>query len=306
MKLGLQSVKNLPNLNDLQVFLQVARRFSFSSVADELGMSPAFVSKRIRMLEADLGLRLLHRSTRSVTLTDDGGRVLCWAQKLLHQVGQLETQIDALHDDPAGLLRVVSSPGLGRRMVAPALAELGRLYPTLDVRLDIRHQLVNLLEEGVDLDVRVGNEIAPHFIAKPLASNRRVLCASPSYLEAHGAPETLLDLGHHDCLVIKERDHPFGVWELTSARGDEKAKVTGSFSTNNGEIARHWCLDGRGILLRSQWDIHDDLHAGRLVQVLADYYQPADIWAVHCAPLLTSAKVRVAVDFLREYFRLRT
>lgn len=305
MKLGLQSVKNLPNLNDLQVFLQVARRFSFTSVADELGMSPAFVSKRIRMLETDLGLRLLHRSTRSVSLTDDGERVLRWAQTLLHQVGQLEAQIDALHDDPVGLLRVVSSPGLGRRMVAPALAELGWLYPALDVRLDIRHQLVNLLEEGVDLDVRVGNDIAPHFIAKPLVANRRVLCASPRYLEAHETPGTLADLGHHDCLVIKERDHPFGVWELTGPRGVETAKVTGSFSTNNGEIARHWCLDGRGVLLRSMWDINDDLKQGRLLQVLPDYYQPADIWAVHCSPLLTSAKVRVAVDFLQKYFRER-
>lgn len=268
-------------------------------------MSPAFVSKRVRMLETDLNLRLLHRSTRSVTLTDDGERVSLWAQKLLHQVGQLDEEIDALHDDPSGLLRVVSSPGLGRRLVAPALAELGLLYPELEVRLDIRNRLVNLLEEGVDLDVRVGNEISPHFIAKPLASNRRVLCASPSYLEAHGTPRTLGDLGDHDCLVIKERDHPFGVWELTGPRGDETVKVTGSFSTNNGEIARHWCLNGRGVLLRSMWDINDDLKQGRLVHVLSDFYQSADIWAVHSSPLLTSAKVRVAVDFLRAYFHKR-
>ncbi|WAB96927.1 LysR substrate-binding domain-containing protein [Pseudomonas putida] len=298
-------MNNLPNLHDLEVFLLVARRSSFTGVADELGMSPAFVSKRIRALEQDLNLRLLHRSTRSVTLTDEGERVSRWAQQLLYQVSQLGDEIDALHGEPKGLLKVVSSAGLGRRMVAPALAELSARYPGLDIRLDVHDRLVDLVEEGVDLDIRVGNDLAPHVIAKPLAQNHRVLCASPQYLRAHGTPASLADLGHHDCLVIKERDHPFGVWNLTGPRGPETVKVTGSLSTNNGEIARQWCLDGRGILLRSRWDIKDDLLSERLVQVLGEYRQAADIWAVYTSPLLNSAKVKVTVEFLSEYFRGR-
>ncbi|WDY56787.1 LysR substrate-binding domain-containing protein [Pseudomonas sp. PSKL.D1] len=298
-------MNNLPSLHDLKVFLLVARRFSFTAAADELGMSPAFVSKRIRGLEQDLNLRLLHRTTRNVTLTDDGERVSRWAQQLLYQVSQLGDEIDTLHGEPSGLLRVVSSPGLGRRMVAPALAELAVRYPGLDIRLDIQDRLVDLVEEGVDLDIRVGNDISPHVIAKPLAKNHRVLCASPEYLDARGTPASLPELGQHDCLVIKERDHPFGVWNLTGARGPETVKVTGSLSTNNGEIARQWCLDGRGILLRSMWDIREDLQAGRLVHVLGDYFQAADIWAVHTSPLLNSAKVKVTVEFLSEYFRGR-
>ncbi|MCX2891291.1 MULTISPECIES: LysR substrate-binding domain-containing protein [Pseudomonas] len=298
-------MNNLPSLHDLKVFLLVARRFSFTAAADELGMSPAFVSKRIRALEQDLSLRLLHRSTRSVTLTDEGERVSRWAQQLLYQVSQLGDEIDALHGEPKGLLRVVSSPGLGRRMVAPALAELAARYPGLDIRLDVQDRLVDLVEEGVDLDIRVGNDLPPDVIAKPLAQNHRVLCASPHYLRVHGTPASLSDLGHHDCLVIKERDHPFGVWNLAGPRGPETVKVTGSLSTNNGEIARQWCLDGRGILLRSMWDIKDDLQSARLVQVLGDYWQAADIWAVHTSPLLNSAKVKVTVEFLSEYFRGR-
>ncbi|HKS12976.1 MAG TPA: LysR substrate-binding domain-containing protein [Pseudomonas sp.] len=296
-------MNNLPSLHDLKVFLLVARRFSFTAAADEIGMSPAFVSKRIRALEQDLNLRLLHRTTRSVTLTDDGERVSRWAQQLLYQVSQLGDEIDALHGEPKGPLRIVSSPGLGQRMVAPALAELAVRYPGLDIRLDIQDRLVDLMEEGVDLDIRVGNDISPHVIAKPLAKNHRVLCAIPDYLRAHGTPASLMELGHHDCLVIKERDHPFGVWNLTGAKGPETVKVTGSLSTNNGEIARQWCLNGRGILLRSMWDIRKDLQAGRLVHVLDEYFQAADIWAVHTSRLLDSAKVKVTVDYLAEYFR---
>ncbi|WP_449432584.1 LysR substrate-binding domain-containing protein [Pseudomonas putida] len=299
-------MNNLPSLQDLEVFLLVVRRLSFSTAAEELGMSAAFISKRVKTLEQDLNLRLLHRTTRSVTLTDEGERVSRWAQQLLYQVSTLDDEIDALHAEPKGLLKIVSSPGLGRRMVAPALAELNVLYPRLDIRLDIRDHLVDLMEEGVDLDIRVGNEIAPNVIAKPLASNYRVLCASPEYLRCQGTPATLQALAQHNCLLIKERDHPFGVWNLSGPKGTQTIKVSGSLSSNHGDIVRQWCVDGRGIILRSLWDVRDDLKAGRLVRVLVDYSQPADIWAVHTSPLLHSAKVRVAVEHLKRYFEARS
>ncbi|MGH8487109.1 MAG: LysR substrate-binding domain-containing protein, partial [Pseudomonas sp.] len=177
--------------------------------------------------------------------------------------------------------------------------------PRLDIRLDVHDRLVALVEEGVDLDIRVGNVIAPNLIAKPLARNRRVLCASPGYLARRGTPKVLAELSSHDCLVIKERDHPFGIWQLEGPNGEESVRVTGSLSSNHGEVAHQWCLDGRGILLRSWWDVHDSLADGRLVQVLGDYHQPADIWAVYTSPLASSAKVRVAVEFFRQYFAER-
>jgi len=169
----------------------------------------------------------------------------------------------------------------------------------------VHDRLVDLIAEGVDLDIRVGNAIAPNLIAKPLARNRRVLCAAPAYLARRGTPKVLGDLASHDCLVIKERDHPFGVWQLMGPEGEEGVRVTGGLSSNHGEVAHQWCLDGRGILLRSWWDVHDSLQDGRLVQVLEDYHQPADIWAVYTTPLASSAKVRVAVDFFRQYFAER-
>ncbi|PBQ20350.1 LysR family transcriptional regulator [Pseudomonas congelans] len=293
-----------PSLDDLNVFVHVARRSSFVGAADELGMSAAYVSKRIRLLEQGMGVVLLHRSTRQVSITEDGERVYEWARGMLDSVQQMGDEVAALHGEPSGLLRVVSSQGFGRRFVAPALSELAARYPKLDIRLDIQDRLVDLVEEGVDLDIRVGNEIAPQLRARHLASNWRVLCASPVYLNLHGTPLNLGELANHDCLVIKERDRPFGIWHLNGPQGAETVKVTGSLSTNHGEIARQWCLDGRGVLLRSLWDVRTDLAEGRLVHVLPDYLQDADIWAVHTSPLMSSAKVRVTVEFLRDYLAL--
>ncbi|MCF4983166.1 LysR substrate-binding domain-containing protein [Pseudomonas syringae] len=293
-----------PSLDDLNVFVHVARRSSFVGAADELGMSAAYVSKRIRLLEQGMGVVLLHRSTRQVSITEDGERVYEWAKGMLDSVQQMGDEVAALHGEPSGLLRVVSSQGFGRRFVAPALSELAARYPKLDIRLDIQDRLVGRIGGGVDLDIRVGNEIAPHLRARHLANNWRVLCASPGYLDVHGTPLNLGELANHDCLVIKERDRPFGIWHLNGPQGAETVKVTGSLSTNHGEIARQWCLDGRGVLLRSLWDVRTDLAEGRLVQVLPDYRQDADIWAVHTSPLMSSAKVRVTVEFLRDYLAL--
>ncbi|MDF3933814.1 LysR substrate-binding domain-containing protein [Pseudomonas citronellolis] len=298
-------MNNLPNLEDLAVFVQVARRASFAAAAGELGMSTAFISKRIRLLEQNLGVRLLHRTTRRVSVSEDGERVYHWALRILDSVQRMGDEVSALHREPSGQLRIASSLGLGRRFVAPALSELAARYPQLDIRLDVHDRLVDLVAEGVDLDIRVGNEIAANLIAKPLARNRRVLCAAPGYLARRGTPRSLAELTSHDCLIIKERDHPFGVWHLEGPGGEESVKVTGPLSSNHGEVVHQWCLDGRGVLLRSWWDVHDSLADGRLVQVLPEYQQQADIWAVHASPLASSAKVRVAVEFFRQYFAER-
>ncbi|MCO7505613.1 MULTISPECIES: LysR substrate-binding domain-containing protein [Pseudomonas] len=298
-------MNSLPNLEDLNIFVQVAKRASFAAVAEQLGMSAAFISKRVRLLEQQMGVRLLHRTTRRVSLSEEGERVYQWALQIFETVQRMGDDISTQHRVPVGQLRIASSLGLGRRFVAPALSELAERYPQLDIRLDVHDRLVDLIEEGVDLDIRVGNVIAPHLIAKPLAHNRRVLCAAPGYLQRRGTPRQLAELSSHDCLVIKERDHPFGVWQLQGPQGEQSVRVTGGLSTNHGEVAHQWCLDGRGILLRSYWDVHDSLADGRLVPVLEDYHQAADIWAVYTSPLASSAKVRVAVEFLRQYFAER-
>lgn len=295
-------MNSLPPLEDLRVFVLVARRSSFVAAATELNASPALVSKRVRLLEENLGVRLLHRTTRRVAITEDGERVYHWAQRILDAMQQMHEEVSALHQEPRGQLRMVSSFGFGRRYLAPAIAQLSARYPELDIRFDVHDRLVDLVGEGVDLDIRVGDEIAPELIARQLAPNHRILCAAPSYLAGHGEPRSLAELAGHACLLIKERDHPFGVWRLQGPQGEESVKVTGSLSSNHGEMVHQWGIDGCGILLRSRWDVRDSLRSGRLVHILPDYRQPANVWAVYSAPLASSAKVRVTVEFLRSYF----
>jgi LysR family transcriptional regulator, transcriptional activator for dmlA len=247
---------------------------------------------------------LLHRSTRRVAITAAGERVLAWAEKILDDVDQLVEDVSSTQRVPRGTLRVSSSFGFGRQFVAPALAAMSDRYPQLNVRLDLFDRVVDVAGEGFDLDVRIGDDIAGHLIAKRLASNYRVLCASPGYLALHGAPRTIADLDSHACLAIKERDHPFGVWRLDAGGEAVCVKVTGPLSTNHGEAAVQWALAGRGIVLRSIWDVQPLLDEGRLVRVLPDVTQPANVWAVFPQRLAQSARVKVCVEFLAEAFAL--
>ena len=296
-------MNNLPLLNDLRVFMLVARRAGFAAAAEELGVSPAFVSKRVSLLEQTLNVMLLHRTTRRVTITEEGERIYEWAQRILQDVDEMMDELSDVRQVPQGTLRIISSFGFGRRVVAPALSALALQYPQLELRFDVQDRLVDLVNEGVDLDIRVGDDIAPNLIARQLAANHRVLCASPQFLARH-APKQLSDLAALPCLVIKERDHPFGVWQLHSKEGQHAIKVTGPLSSNHGEIVHQWCLDGQGIALRSWWDVRENIASGHLVQVLPDYWQPANVWAVYVSRLAMSAKIRTTVEFLRHYFQL--
>ncbi len=261
-------MNNLPLLNDLRVFMLVARRAGFAAAAEELGVSPAFVSKRVSLLEQTLNVMLLHRTTRRVTITEEGERIYEWAQRILQDVDEMMDELSDVRQVPQGTLRIISSFGFGRRVVAPALSALALQYPQLELRFDVQDRLVDLVNEGVDLDIRVGDDIAPNLIARQLAANHRVLCASPQFLARHAPPKQLSDLAALPCLVIKERDHPFGVWQLHSKEGQHAIKVTGPLSSNHGEIVHQWCLDGQGIALRSWWDVRENIASGHLVQVL--------------------------------------
>ena len=291
-----------PNLDDLRVFSVVVRLTSFSAAAEQLAVSPAYVSKRIALLEAQLGTRLLHRSTRRVTVTEAGERVFARAEKILDDVDQLVEDVSTTRTVPRGTLRMSSSFGFGRHVVAPALLDFTARYPQLNVRLDLFDRLVDVAGEGFDLDIRIGDDIAYHLIARRLAANYRVLCASPDYLARRGTPRSLADLASHACLAIKERDHPLGVWRLSVHGEMSTVKVGGALSTNHGEVAVKWALAGRGIVLRSIWEAGPLIEQGALCRVLPDVTQPANIWAVYPERVASSAKVRECVDFLAEAF----
>lgn len=292
-----------PLPEDLRVFLTVVRKGGFAAAAEELGLSPAYVSKRIQILETTLGSRLLHRTSRRVALTDDGERVQRWAVRILDDVQQLQDELCEAHTAPRGRLHLCSSFGFGRNHVAPAISLLAEQYPELEIRLDVFDRVVDIVHEGFDLEIHVGDDIAGQHIGRRLVTNNRVLCASPDYLKRRGVPESLQELQQHDCLVLKERDNAFGIWQLQGPEGEASVRVSGPLSSNSGEIVLQWALDGRGVLLRSMWDVKPLLDQGRLVQVLADYRQSADVWAVYPTRLANSGKLRVCVEFLQAHLR---
>jgi len=292
-----------PLPEDLRVFLTVIRKAGFAAAADELGLSPAYVSKRIQILESTLATRLLHRTSRRIALTEDGERVQRWAVRILEDFQLLHDELSEAHAAPRGRLYLCSSFGFGRNHVAPAISRLAEQYPDLEIRLDLFDRVVDIVNEGFDLEIRVGDDIPGQHIGRQLVSNRRILCAAPDYLQRRGVPQTLAALEQHDCLVLKERDNVFGIWQLEREGRHDSVRVRGPLSSNSGEIVLQWALDGRGVLLRSMWDVKPLLEQGRLVQVLHDYTQSANVWAVYPTRLANSGKLRVCVEFLQAHFR---
>ena len=291
---------NLPALGDLRLFCIVLRRGGLAAAAAEVGASPSFVSKRMSLLEAALGTKLLHRTTRRVAATDDGLTVLRWAQRILGDVDDMAQELSIAGGSPRGTLRVSTSPGFGRRQVAAALSAFARLHPAVTVQLELHDQPVDLIAAGLDIEIRLGGEPEPHLYARRLADNRRVLCASPSYLARHGRPADPADLAEHRCLVNREPKQAFGLWRLDGPAGVVTVRPRDALTANDGAVIHRWALDGHGIMLRSLWDVGEALADGRLQQVLPDYGQKADIWALYPTRLARSPKVQLFLDLLIE------
>ncbi|PQA75726.1 LysR family transcriptional regulator [Rhodoferax sp. TS-BS-61-7] len=296
-------MNNQPLLEDMRLFCAVVRTQSFAAVARDLGLSNAVISKRINLLERALQAKLLHRTTRRLTVTEQGDTVYQRATRILEDVDAMAQAITTHREAPRGLLRLCSSSGFGSRQLAPALAALAKRYPTLELQLELLDRPVDLVGEGFQLDIRVGQVQEPHLITRRIAHNQRVLCAAPSYVAQHGAPQSLQALAQHQCLVIRERDQDVGRWTLDGPQGPETVKVTGALSANNGEVVHRWAIEGLGILLRSTWDVGPSIAQGTLERQLPDYAQEAPVWAVYPTRLAHSAKVRVCVEFLEAWFR---
>lgn len=287
------------DLKDLQVFCEVARRSGFAAASQEIGTTPAHISKRIAILEGQLGVGLFHRTTRRVVITEDGERAFQWAQRILGDADAMAEAFSSAKREPSGQLRIATSQHLGREHVAPILSALGSRHPKLEVWLELLDRRVDLVAENFDLDIRVGDPTQPQLIAQRLVPSRRILCASPAYLKKRAAPRSVAELAEHECLLYRERDQPFGVWRLTGPRGVESVKVSSRFSSNHSDVVKGWSVDGKGICLLSVWDVAPVLLAGQVVRVLPSHHEPADVWAMTSTRSAGSAKVRVGVEFLR-------
>lgn len=299
-------MNHFPTPKDLLVFETVVKKGSFHAAAEELRQTPAFVTKRIQHLESLLDNKLLHRSSKGIALTEVGTTVFYKAQEILEQYKSLIDDVSLIKIRPKGQIRIGCSFGFGRTFIAPAITELMELYPDLLVHFELFDRQIDLAEDNIDLDIRVNDDIPQNCIAKLLTKNRRVLCASPDYLNKNGTPLALDELQNHACLITKERDHVAGVWELTNGQEKKTIKVSGHLSSNSGEIVLQWALQGKGIMLRSLWDIQPYLDSRELIQVIPEYFQSANIWAIYQTPLFSSAKLRVCLEFFTRYCQQRS
>lgn len=291
---------------DLGFFVALVAGGSLSAAARELGISAAAVSKRLSQMESRLGVPLVNRTTRRMSLTPDGEVLLGHARRILGDIADLDQLLSASKGQPKGQLRVNATLGFGRLHIAPAISQYVLRYPEVDVQLQLSVKPPALTDDQFDVCIRFGEPGDTRVIARKLANNRRLLCAAPKYLSAHGTPATPAELARHNCICIRQGDEAYGTWRLhrDGASGtEETVKVRGNLTTNDGEIAVNWALDGHGILMRAEWDTQRFLESGRLVQVLPQYRTPdADIYAVYPQHQHQSARVRTLVEFLSQVF----
>ena len=295
------------NTEDFQFFIRVADLGSISKAAQDANISVSVASQKLQRLEQNLQLRLFHRTTRKLTLTDEG-RVLLehgrhWIADFIHLQESLK-----LKDRPlTGTLRITTSATFGTKVLMPVIAEFALLHPELKIHLDLNDQNIDLIQQGMDLAIRIGQLKSSSLIAKRLSTNQRLLCASPAYLQQYGVPTTLSDLKLHRCIL---QQHGHGLndqWHLINAEGQvEQVHVEGFFATNSGEGVRQAALAGLGISNHSIWHVAEDLASGRLVQVLPDYpVETTAIYAVFPHRELIAPKVQRFLDYLVDYFQQR-
>ncbi|RJE87872.1 LysR family transcriptional regulator [Paracoccus onubensis] len=288
--------------SDMQFFAVLAQRNSLSEAALELGLTASAVSRRLARIEDRLGVRLVNRTTRRLSLTSEGEAYLAASFDIINRIATVEEAIASARGEAQGLLRINATFQFGRKHIAPAVSAFCLRHPNVQVQLILTDAPLNLIEEGFDLQIRFGEPTATRQVMGLLLRNRRLLVASPAYLERFGAPERLVDLTRHSCIVLRQEHAAYDVWRFG---GDKTVRVMGGLSTNDGETAVTWALDGHGIMLRSEWDIAPHVRSGRLLVVLPRYFTRADVMAVYPERLNLSAKVRLFIDFLRDRIRAK-
>jgi len=287
--------------SELVFFVLLAKHANLSAAGRELNITPPAVTKRLAMLEARLGVRLVNRTTRRVSLTGEGEIYLAHATRILAEIREMDELVASSRAAPRGLLRVNASLGFGRTTVAPLMSEFAQRYPEVEIQLQLTDRPVDLVEHGFDLAIRFGELPDTRLTARRVMSNRRFLCASPAYLRRHGAPESVADLSRHRCIIHRQNDDAYGTWRFTRNRKTDTVKVHGALSSNDGDIVLGWALDGHGILIRSEWDLAKYLESGRLLVVLPAYLlPPADLFVYYPSRSNMAARVRVFIDFFAE------
>lgn len=291
-------------LSDMQFFVRVVQTGSLSAAGRDAGYSPAAASKRLARIEAQLGVCLIHRTSRRHGLTEEGSAYYARCQTILADVQEAEALVTGGSDEPRGLLRITAPVQFGRHWVSPCVQRFTTQYPQTSIQLSLSDTLVDLVDSGFDLAVRIGVLEDSRMVSQRLTTNRRVIVAAPAYLAAQGTPQTPEDLAQHQCLLHLRMSLPHLGWGFHDQHGLRNVRVSGRLSSDNGELLKDWALAGLGLIQISIWDAAADLQRGALVKVLDDYTLPgADIHLVYPGRLFLPARTRLFIESLKESLR---
>jgi DNA-binding transcriptional LysR family regulator len=289
-------------LDDLAFFQRLAQAGSLTATARELGLSLSAVSKRLKQLEARLGVTLASRTTRRLTLTPEGERYLVRGAAILEELVELEEALGAQRAELSGPLKINATFGFGRRHVAPLLSHFCTRHPGVAASLELSNFPLTPGEQGVDIGIRVGEPPDSRLVARHVLANRRVLCASPRYVASMPPLKTPADLSAHPCLVLRENDSDYAVWRFRRRDGgaEQAVKVAGPLASNDGEVIVGLALAGHGVMLRSWWDVHEWLARGELVELLPGWRGVrADFHVVYRPRRHVPARLRAFVELLQ-------
>lgn len=288
------------NIDHLRLFIRLASTHNISQAGQELGLSPAVASAHINKLEESVGARLVHRTTRKVSLTQEGEAFLPHAENVVDSVELAKASIGGQGAMASGTLRVTAPSSFGRMHLLPAMKAFMEQNPELLVDLRFSDSIVDLVDGGFDVAIRNAELKDSSLIAKKLAPDHRIICASPDYLAKYGTPDSPQDLKEHQCIRISGIDH----WDFKTATGDVSIKITGKIRSDNGDAVRELCMAGHGITMSSTWSVYQQLKSGELVEILQQtpYQSDTAIWVLYPSSRLVAPKVRAFIDFFSHYF----
>ena len=302
----------MDKLKQLESFVSVAARGSLTAAANAEGVAPAIMGRRLDALEERLGVKLLIRTTRRITLTHEGSAFLEDCQRIIADVTNAEASVSAGGVKAAGHLRITAPAGFGRRHVAPLVPKFRELHPDVTISLNLSDRVVDIAGEGFDCAVRVGDMPDSSLVSVRMADNRRLCVATPAYLQRHGTPKTPADLSRFHCLTLSSDASQTRGWafKLPAAKGERAdageviyLKPAGPLDCSDGQVLHDWCLGGYGIAWRSTWEVENEIAAGHLVAVLEDYAAPPNgIYAVFPQRKHLPLRVRLWIDFIKERY----
>jgi DNA-binding transcriptional LysR family regulator len=285
---------------ELLVFHAVVKHASYAKAADELSLSPSGVSRIVTRIEERLGVRLVQRTTRKLALTEAGMSFHARTAQILADLADAEAEVQQTLRRPRGNLRMSAPVVFGQLYITRMLGEMLGRFPELSIDLSLSNRFVDLIEEGMDLAIRVGSLGDSRLMARRLCVNRRVLVAAPSYLERHGTPKSIEDLAKHDCIIFTGFTRP-REWKLIGPQGPVTVSVSGRVATDNVEVLTSTSTQGLGIAVGATMSVNTALKSGELVRVLPDWeFEQTAVFAVYPSGRQLSSKVRATVDFLVE------